>query len=179
MQRAVATSELSVGRNRFTFGLLDNNHPLNRPRVRVTFLSLHGQQGTVEQVTTARFNYFARGLKDTDANSAAVEVQGVYAAYPRFRRPGQWGAQVEVPARGGARVVRQVFTVRAQTTTPAVGAPAPRSRNPTVTQLPITKLDSGRPVPDENVSARLGVTGKSALDQEETSSLAHGDRARC
>lgn len=148
LQASIASSDLAVGNNRFTFGLLNSNHPIESGRPRLTFYLLHGTQGRLMTRATAYFNQFSRGLKDTDANSAAIAIGGVFVARVRFGVAGTWGVEIRFPWRGKVRVLREGFTVAEHSQTPAVGSPAPRSRNPTVAQMPATKLDSGRP-PDD------------------------------
>lgn len=144
----VASTDLAVGRNRFTFGIIDHDRPLKSGAPRVTFFLLHGSVATPVESTTAHFNNFASGLRDTSANSAAVEIGGVYVTYPVFTHAGNWGAEFRL--RHGARtlVLRTGFHVASRSLSPAVGSPAPRSHNPTIAQMPATKLDSGRP-PDD------------------------------
>ncbi|MGI8824709.1 MAG: TlpA family protein disulfide reductase [Chloroflexota bacterium] len=144
----IASTDLSIGRDRFTFGLLAVNHPLEVPRVSVEFFSFHGTGATATQRLQARFNYFARGLKDTDANRAAIEIGGVFVAYPTFKHAGTWGILITAPYHGHRYVLRDEFTVKTHGTTPDIGSAAPRSHNPTTAQEPASKLDSGRP-PDD------------------------------
>lgn len=144
----VASSQVALGRQRFTFGVLKNNHPVETNSVKATFFTINGNKATPVESTLAIFNHFAKGLKDTDANSAAVEIGGVYVTYPTFKKTGTWGLQADVPAGGKTVGIRTSFTVQQRLTIPAVGQPAPRSNNPTTAQMPATKLDSGRP-PDD------------------------------
>ena len=148
LQDVLSSSDLAVGRNRFTFGLLNNNHPLSTGRPRLTFYFLRGNDAIRQMSTTAYFNFFARGLKDTAENSAAIEIQGVYVSYPVFRQAGKWGVEIDIPYQGQVRVLRDAFTVRQHSLTPAVGSSAPRSHNPTIYQLPASRLDSARPPTD-------------------------------
>src|SRR5919205_3437341 len=76
-QAIVASSDLAVGRNRFTFGVLNNNHPVETGTPHLTFFTIKGNGAQREGTAIAHFNQFARGLKDTDANAAAVEIGGV------------------------------------------------------------------------------------------------------
>jgi hypothetical protein len=150
LQVQVASSDLAVGRNRFTFGLIDNNRPVStgEPTVTFYFIARNNRATAIAQIH-ARFNYFASGLADTSANSAAIEIKGVYVGYATFDRAGTWGIEVRIRYRGRIRVVRsQQFIVLPHSYTPAVGSPAPRSHNPTIAQLPAAKLDSGNP-PDD------------------------------
>jgi hypothetical protein len=144
----VATSELAVGQGRFTFGVLKDDRPVEIPKVRTSFFVLHGKSAVLQESTTAKFNYFTRGLKDTPQNSAAFQIGGVYVAYPKFSHVGTWGVQANVPVGGKIVHLRSSFLVQPRLTIPAVGTPAPRSHNPTTAQEPATRLDSGRP-PDD------------------------------
>lgn len=145
----VASTDLAVGKTRFTFGLIRNNRPLSQGHPIVTYYLLHGSSGIPVMHGGANFNYFDRGLPNTPANSAAFQIQGVYVAYPQFAQAGTWAIVVRLKY-GGHSLMGQSgpFTVARQSTSPAVGSPAPRSNNPTIAQEPATKLDSGRP-PDD------------------------------
>lgn len=148
LQAEVASSDLAAGPNRFTFGLLNNNHPLENVTPRVVFYAIQGNTATPMAATIAHFNHFAQGLRHTEANQTAIEIGGVYVTHVNFRTPGNWGAEIRFRYHGKAEVLRSGFYVRAHSLTPPVGSPAPRSNNPTVAQMPATKLDSGRP-PDD------------------------------
>lgn len=144
----ITSTDLALGVNRFTFGIIDHNHPLKGGTPQVSFYYLNGASAAFVERIPARFNNFARGLKDTDANSAAVELGGVYVAYPRFAHAGKWGAVIRLRYHGKSYDLTPGFAVTTHSLTPAVGSPAPRSRNPTVKQERATLLDSGRP-PDD------------------------------
>lgn len=147
-QMVVASSQVALGRQRFTFGVLRDNHPVETNSLKTTFFTINGNKATPAETTLATFNHFAKGLKDNSTNSAAVEIGGVYVAYPTFTKTGTWGLQTEVPSQGKSLQLRTSFVVQPRLTIPAVGQPAPRSNNPTTAQMPATKLDSGRP-PDD------------------------------
>lgn len=144
----MASTDLAVGRNRFTFGIIDNDKPLSGGHPRLDFFYLSKNSATKEMSTTASFSNFASGLKNNAENAAAVQIKGVYVANPTFTRAGVWGAQIQLRYHGRTLVLNPEFVVRARSTTPAVGSPAPRSHNPTTAQEPATLLDSGRP-PDD------------------------------
>lgn len=148
IQAVVASTDLAVGTNRFTFGVLNNNHPVETGTPHLTFFWLGGAHPVREGTALARFNQFAKGLKDTDANQAAIDIGGVFVAYPTFRSPGKWGVVVQLPVAGRERTLQAAFVVQRHSSAPAVGSPAPRSNNPTTATMPATKLDSGRP-PDD------------------------------
>lgn len=157
VQVQVASSDLAVGANRFTFGILDNNHPVQAAdHPHITFYYLTGNRAQPVETTTASFNYFARGLAKTAANSAAVQLGGVYVAYPSFPRSGAWGLEVRFRYKGKMLSLGAGFDVKKHSTSPAIGAPVPRSHNPTVAQEPATRLDSGRPPDDMH---KLSIAG--------------------
>lgn len=147
-QLEVAVSDITIGRDRFTFGLLRNDRPVEPSQTRISFYSVHGTTATLRQTFMAHFNNFAAGLPRTGENSSAEEIKGVFVSYPTFRQPGVWMADVRFPYHGQIEDVRQGFRVERHSLSPAVGSPAPRSHNPTIFQMPASKLDSGHP-PDD------------------------------
>ena len=158
----ISTSDLATGHNRFTFGILRNNHPLSLPSIRVQFFFITASGATAEQTLIARFNNFARDLKQSTVTMTATELRGVYVAYPSFPHSGTWGIQASVPAGPAVQPVRQEFIVQKRGRTPSVGSSAPRSHNPTVFQESVLKLDSGRPPNDMH---RLSIAGAIARHQ--------------
>ena len=144
----ISTSDLAIGRNRVTFGILRNNHPISTASVKVQFFFISAAGAAAEQTLVAKFNDFARDLGQSSVNMTATELRGVYVAYPTFRHSGTWGVQAAVPAGRTVQPVRQEFIVQKRGRTPSVGSPAPQSHNPTVFQESVLKLDSGRP-PDD------------------------------
>ena len=144
----IASSDLAVGQNRFTFAIIDRGHPLKGGSPHLSLFSLRGGRAISEGTAVAHFNDFAHGLRDTSQNSAAVEIGGVYATYIPLPVAGNWGVQVTLRYYGHTYQLRQGFTVRPHSLTPAVGSPAPLTHNPTVAQVPAGLLDSGRP-PDD------------------------------
>lgn len=147
-QLEVAESDIAVGRDRFTFGLLAANHPLSLRTARTAFYLVHGNSATVQQVVTAHFNNFVAGLPHTAENTGAEEIKGVYVSYPTFNHAGDWMVVAQFPSGGKMQVARQAFRVAAHTSAPAVGTRAPRTQNPTIYQMPVSRLDSGHP-PDD------------------------------
>jgi hypothetical protein len=154
MEADIASSDLAVGPNRFTFGILDGNHPVSTGRPKVYFFYLKGFNAVFSRITTATFNNFYAGLPHTPENSAAAQIKGVYVTHTTFDRPGKWGAQIVLPYRGKSESMQAIFYVNKKSTTPSVGSSAPRSHNPTTAQEPVTKLDSGRP-PDDMHSVSI------------------------
>jgi hypothetical protein len=69
----------------------------------------------------------------------------LYVAHTTFNVAGKWGAEIDARLGGKKRSLQVIFDVAKRSVTPAIGAAAPRSRNPTLGQVPIRKLDSGHP----------------------------------
>lgn len=158
MTPVIASSELVVGRNRFVLGLLDkDNRPIVDARVNMRFFDLNGEQAV------ERFQ--AEGVSIVPARDAGIEEQivhihadgtrhvhlnvseevGVYTAWVEFDRPGTWGVVVTVQSKDGRlrAEVRPRFTVLAAGQTPALGQPAPQSRQPLLGDVAsIEEIDS-------------------------------------
>jgi hypothetical protein len=177
----IASSELVVGKNRFTMGILDHSGaPIPDAAVHLKFFQLSGApsggsaQGVFKSEADATFRSPGReaglpavetivrpdGTKISVA-SGGDEV-GVYEAQVSFEQPGDWGVEATVTGKDAAHsgVVRTPFKVLAQSVTPAIGSPAPRSKNLTVqdvTDLSIIDT-SAHPTPDmhtETIAAAI------------------------
>jgi hypothetical protein len=144
----IASSDLAVGTNRFTFAIINHDHPLKGGTPRLALFLRRGHRAVPEGTATAHFNNFARSLPNTPQNSAATEIGGVYVTQVRFPDAGDWGVRVTLRYDGHNYLLDQGFPVRRHSLTPAVGSAAPPSHNPTIAQEPATLLDSGRP-PDD------------------------------
>jgi hypothetical protein len=155
-QLLVASSQLALGRQRFTFGLMKNNHPVERKTVTARFFLVKGKSAVLQDTLPASFNFFAQGLPNTPKNSAAFAIGGVYVSYPVFTKTGNWGVEADLKEGGRVLPLQAPFSVQPSLTIPEVGQPAPRTNNPTVFQMPATKLDSGRPPDDMH---KLSIAG--------------------
>ena len=160
----VTSSELVLGQNRFTLGLLDSTgKPIADAMVRLSFFDLNGAEPVAKSSADATLRAPARedGLPETlevtlPNGQKKVQVNapsdvGVYEAMVSFDRTGKWGVEASGKLRGGTPVdARAGFTVQAQSATPAIGAPAPRSHNLTVNDTSdLSTLDSSvTPSPD-------------------------------
>jgi hypothetical protein len=158
-------SEMVVGRNRFVIGLLDiENRPIVDARVRFKFYDLNGPQ------PEARFE--AEGVSRVPARDAGIEEQvvhihadgsrhvhvnvsdevGVYTAWVEFDRPGVWGVEISMQSKDGKlkETLRPRFTVLPAGQTPAIGQPAPKSRQRLLVDVDsIEQIDSAaNPEPD-------------------------------
>lgn len=139
----LATSELTVGPNRMAIGLLDNNEPVTDATVHLKFYYLDAKDDASRRQVRGESDatYYGKGLP-----------LGVYVAYPTFDQPGVWGVQMDVTRPGGApRTIGVRFEVKAQSSTPAVGAPAPASRNRTLRDEPDLKKLTTAPNPDPDL----------------------------
>ncbi|MBI3968026.1 MAG: thioredoxin family protein [Chloroflexi bacterium] len=132
-------SDLTVGRNRFLLGILDErNRPIVDAKVHLRFFDLSEPQPPLKAEADAIF----RGTNLGD--------KGLYVTNVSFDRAGAWGVEVQASRPDGAsRTARVQFEVRAQSLTPAIGAPAIPSKNPTLKDgVPLEKLSTAqRPDP--------------------------------
>ena len=154
----VASSELVVGRNRFALGIIDEQTKLPLPdaQVRFRFFTLKGDQGTLRSEADALFVATARDagaqpivnhLHADGANHPHTNAQatiGVYVSQVTFDQAGKWGIQAVFRAADGREgAVQTAFDVVAQTASPMIGQPAPRSRNLTARDVTdLSQIDS-------------------------------------
>ena len=140
LQPLITTAELTVGQNRFAFGLAKQSKLIERADVLVRVFDLQGTEAHLTAESNAPFRRVANPVAEKKVHrhadgslhvhDAATEVRGVYVAHLTFTRSGKWG--VELVARqpdGSSETARLTVVVRETPTTPAVGSPAPRSRN--------------------------------------------------
>jgi hypothetical protein len=117
------TSELAVGRNRFLLNLVDEqNEPLAAPD-RTASLSFYDLAADPANPTaTVQGTYLP----------TIPQLPGLYRAMVDFERAGAWGIEVETTEPDGSkRTGRMVFSVRATSSTPALGSAAIASTTPT------------------------------------------------
>ncbi|GIV95495.1 MAG: thiol reductase thioredoxin [Herpetosiphonaceae bacterium] len=133
----IASSELTVGRNRFTLGLLRENTPVEDATVHLRFFKIEGDTATLTEEADAP--YYGYGLQG----------KGVYVAHPTFDRPGDWGVEVQARLPDGAtQILRSRFTVQAEGRVPRVGEQAPSVPTPTEAQVADLKTITSDPQPD-------------------------------
>lgn len=120
----VVSSRVSVGRSRLLFTVMDSSF-----------------EGLASPDLPVQLRLYAL---DRDARTPAAEVEGtyldtgsgrgLYRAAVEFTCHGLWGAEVQVfPPDGAPTSARTVFRVTEAGSTPAIGAPAPRSDSLTAT----------------------------------------------
>jgi hypothetical protein len=117
-----ASSELTVGSNRFLIGLLDDNDaPIGDPGIDVEVAFYNLQQSSSEPVSR----------RDMDFIWAVRNQRGLYVTTAKFERAGKWGAEVNITGNGIDEAVKGSFTVKPSSSTPAVGDRVPSSDTPT------------------------------------------------
>ncbi|HEX7226558.1 MAG TPA: hypothetical protein VF353_02190 [Candidatus Binatia bacterium] len=140
LQPLITTSELIVGENRFAFGLAKANKLLENADVHLRIYSLAGP----EPLLVAEINalYHRVGIAETGArvhrhadgtrhvHRDASDVRGLYVTRLTFPHPGPWGIELQaLDDNGSSATARLRVTVAHAPQTPAMGTPAPRSRN--------------------------------------------------
>lgn len=137
LQVVIVASQVLVGEQRVPVGILDRNTPVNDASVRI-------------RVYRETPSDPLRSESDAPFKGEGLEGKGVYVAYLKFAAPGQWTAEITAQRPSGARAtVRLPVMVTTQSVAPAVGEPAPRSRNLTIRDVPdVGYIDSGRPPND-------------------------------
>jgi hypothetical protein len=140
IQPLITTSELVIGQNRFAFGLLKANKLLEGADVQLRIYGIEGQ----EAILVAEINAPYRPISSVEQSeavhrhsdgtqhihTAATNVRGLYVTQLNFTRLGLWGIEILAREKDGVpAVARTTVTVRDSPHAPALGSPAPRSRN--------------------------------------------------
>ena len=114
----VISTDLSCGSNEVKFFLLDSDsQPVRTAEVDV---STYYPGGDPKEVTRAYFRQWPLG------------ELGIYTTHVSFDRAGSWSLRVAVTGPDGStRSAQGNFQVKEQSTTPAIGSPAPPSKNKT------------------------------------------------
>jgi hypothetical protein len=139
VQPVVPSTDLSVGRNRFSLGVLQiargTTTPVPVPDARLALKFYY----PIEPQPVAR------GEAAPDFRFVDDKQKGLYVAQVQFDQPGDWGVEVSGTAGDQTLTTTRVrFTVKPKSDTPAIGAPAPRSHNLTRFDVDdIRKIDSG------------------------------------
>lgn len=167
----ITNSSLAVGENRFSLGLLDeDDSPILGAGVHLRFFDLTGEEQVLKSEADARFIPVELSFIDETSGKEKrlVGNSGVYVAYVDFDSPGDWGVEVAVTLDGTELdPVPFRFNVLDETSEPAIGDPAPASRQLTLADVAdVTEIDSSfpsRPQMHEDTVADALATGKPLL----------------
>jgi hypothetical protein len=140
VQTVVPNTDLAVGRNRFSLGVLNvapgttSPVPVSDAKLTLRFFHPIEPQPVAKGEATPEFRFVDDKLR------------GLFVAQVEFDQPGDWG--VEVTGTSGDKpltITRSRFAVKPKSDTPAIGSPVPRSHNPTRFDVDdIRKIDSGQ-----------------------------------
>ena len=165
----ITNSTLAVGENRLSLGLLDQEYvPVLNAEVHLRFFDLTADEPVLSSEADAR--YVPVELSFIDERSGKekrlVGSNGVYVTHVRFDTAGDWGLWLDVTLADGRRLepIPFRFNVLEETIEPAIGEPAPASRQLTLADVAdITEIDSSfpsRPQMHETTIADALATGK-------------------
>ena len=137
----VASTDLTVGSNRFVFGVLDSESaPVRVPEAKVTFVYLETAPPQAGPVAMARFVEWPAGRA------------GVYVADVSYDLPGRWGVIVAATDPDGTLYVGQAgFVVKEQSSSPGIGQPVPATRNKTARDVSDLAEITSSEVPDPDL----------------------------
>jgi hypothetical protein len=120
----IVTTDLALGTNRLTFGLVTlEGSPVRAPEAqfRAIYLPPGQAPGEVRATGTAKFQRWPLGQ------------QGVFSTSLEFNQAGFWELEVSATRPDGKPVVAKgAFQVKEKPSTPAIGALVPRSVTPTL-----------------------------------------------
>jgi len=165
----LANSELTVGPNRIAVGVLDkDSKPIVGAKVHLAFYDLNNgkQVKKAEMDAVSRVPAKDAGIpenqtvKNPDGTTRTVinagEDVGVYTANVTFDVPGEWGVEIKVDSSKPSvkKTLLPRFNVLEKGYSPAVGSPAPKSRNLTAKDVTdISQIDSSaNPSPEMHTS---------------------------
>ena len=128
----LVTSDLAVGANRVSFGLIDRDGmPVrtNEAQVKSVYFPPGEDEGQVKQTVNAQFREWPpTGTRGVFVTNLEFDVAGEGTNAD----PGYWGLQVTTTTAEGVAIEAQTaISVSAQSSTPGIGKPVPRSVTPT------------------------------------------------
>lgn len=130
----MVTSDLSVGTNRVSFGLVDmESHPVQTDSVDVTSVYFPPEQenGILKEQVTAQFVHWPPydGSKGVFVTELYFDIKGAATVTD----PGLWGLEISGLTNDGTQIeARTALTVNEFSKTPAIGDVAPSSSTPTL-----------------------------------------------
>ncbi|MQA99431.1 MAG: hypothetical protein GEU78_03935 [Actinobacteria bacterium] len=135
----VVNSDLSVGSNRVLVGVLDDSDaPIGSPEMDVSMELFDICSSTEDPVAST----------DTEFIWTIEPVQGVFVGGAEFDRAGKYGAEISIEGDGIDETAFASFDVKAEPSTPAIGAPAPASDSKTADDVKDLELLTTDPKPD-------------------------------
>jgi hypothetical protein len=156
LNAVVVSSDLAVGTNRFSLGLItQDNELVTDAQLLFRFFKLDGDESTLKSETDATLikmaKSFTRTREDGTVETVDVGETGVYVANVEFDSPGSWGVEAS-GARDGEpfQPVTAAFTVLEKSLSVAVGEPAPRSVQTILSDVAdIREIDTSEtPIPE-------------------------------
>ncbi len=147
----ITNSTLAIGENRFSLGLLDEeNSPVLDADIHLRFFDLTGDEPVLTSEANARFVPVELSFIDETSGKEKrlIGSNGVYVTQVSFDTVGAWGVQLDVTLADGRRLdpVPFRFNVLEETAEPAIGDPAPASRQLTLADVgAVTEIDSSYP----------------------------------
>lgn len=149
----VISSDLSVGTERLSVGLLQNNAPVKNADVQFNVYKLTGDQGTLISQVKATDIHIAQSSTERHADGSVDTHEagsiGVYVANINFDAPGDWGlvltGKVDGKDLGGLQVR---FRVQPEEIGVAIGEPAPQSVQPLLKDVANLEEVDTSPTPD-------------------------------
>ncbi len=146
----IVNHTLAVGENRFSLGLLDQeDSAVLDANVRLRFFDLNGDEPAFKSGADARFIPVELSFIDEQSGKEKrfVGSNGVYVTQVNFDAPGSWGVEITVTLDG--RELDPIpfqFDVLEESPEPAIGDPAPPSRQLTLADVAdVTEIDSSFP----------------------------------
>jgi hypothetical protein len=160
LQALITTSEFVVGQNRFAFGLLKANKLLEAADVTLRVYSMEGSEAQLAAELNAPYQpvgvlkqkrtVHRHSDGSEHVHSGESGIRGLYVARLSFARAGTW--DIEILANrltdGSRDVARTTVNVLDTSHTPAVGSPAPRSRNLIASDVKDLRQINTSPRPD-------------------------------
>ena len=147
---SITNQELAVGDNRVSILLADQKAtPILDAKLHLRFYDLNGKQPRLHGEADARFIPVQLSDVEETANGAktAAASDGAYVARVNFDAAGKWGVQMII-TRGGKTLppLPFRFNVLPKSPEPAIGDPAPPSRQETLaTAASISDIDTSSP----------------------------------
>ena len=133
----LATTDFGVGENRVAFAMLDSGGAVSSEDVQATFM----QEGS-EDGSSIRLQPTYREWPGS---------RGLYTVHANFDAPGVWRLQVNTTMDGKAAAGNARFQVNPASSSPALGADAPASRNKTLQDVASIQELTTDSMPDEGL----------------------------